>query len=87
MKLALKRIRFEDEKTITIKVKGGYNTLHLEIENSCDGIVPLDSDGHPFSSDKNHGVGTRSVLAFVNRTDSEIHYLSEEGRFRVRMVI
>ena len=30
---------------------------------------------------------TRSVLAFVNKTNSEIHYLAEEKRFRVRMIV
>ncbi|MGN0465049.1 MAG: sensor histidine kinase [Lachnospiraceae bacterium] len=69
---------------LTAKYK---NQLLLEIENSCEDIVPLDEDGHPFSNEKNHGIGTRSVLAFVNKTDSEIYYLADEKRFRVRMII
>ena len=63
------------------------NQLLLEIENSCDRKVMLDEDGYPFSRDENHGIGTRSVLAFVKKTDSEICYLTEETRFRVRMII
>lgn len=69
---------------LTAKYK---NQLLLEIENSCEGTVPLDENDHPFSDEKNHGIGTRSVLAFINKTDSEIHYLAEEKRFRVRMII
>ena len=61
--------------------------LLLEIENSCRGPVPLDRDGHPFSNEKNHGVGTRSVLAFVEKTDSEIQYIANEHSFIVRMII
>ena len=61
--------------------------LLLEIENSCDRKVALDEDGYPFSKDENHGIGTRSVLAFVNKTDSEICYLAEGTRFRVRMIL
>ncbi|MDO5392353.1 MAG: hypothetical protein Q4F24_14845 [Eubacteriales bacterium] len=59
----------------------------LEIENSCDRKVILDEDGYPFSREEDHGIGTRSVVAFVNKTDSEICYLTEGTRFRVRMII
>ena len=69
---------------LTVKYK---NQLLVEIENSCESVVPLDEEGHPFSSEENHGIGTRSVLAFVNKTNSEIHYLAEEKRFRVRMIV
>lgn len=69
---------------LTAKYK---NQLLLEIENSCEGMVPLDEDGHPFSNEMNHGIGTRSVLAFVGKTNSEIQYLAEEKRFRVRMIV
>ena len=69
---------------LTAKYK---NQLLLEIENSCDKKVVLDKDGYPFFREENHGIGTRSVLAFVNKTDSEICYCSEETRFRVRMII
>lgn len=69
---------------LTAKYK---NQLLLEIENSCKDMVPLDEEGYPFSNEKNHGIGTRSVLAFVNKTNSEIHYLAEEKRFRVRMIV
>ena len=61
--------------------------LLFEIENSCSGKVALDGEGHPFSNDRNHGIGTRSVLAFVNKTDSVIQYLAEENRFKVRMLV
>ena len=69
---------------LTAKYK---NQLLLEIENSCERKTVLDADGYPFSREENHGIGTRSVLAFVNKTDSEICYLAEGTRFRVRMII
>ena len=76
----------EAERTLRLIAKY-KNQLLLEIENSCKDMVPLDEEGHPFSNEKNHGIGTRSVLAFVNKTNSEIHYLAEEKRFRVRMIV
>ena len=76
----------ESERYLKLTAKYKKQLL-LEIENSCEDMVPLNEDGHPFSNEKNHGIGTRSVLAFVNKTDSEIHYLAEEKRFRVRMIV
>lgn len=76
----------ETERYVKLTAKH-KNQLLLEIENSCDKQVMLDEEGHPFSRDENHGIGTRSVLAFVNKTDSEICYLAEGTRFRVRMII
>ena len=76
----------ESERSLKITAKYKSQLL-LEIENSCRGTVPLDEDGHPFSNEKDHGIGTRSVLAFVHKTDSEIDYLAEENKFRVRMIV
>ena len=71
-----------------LKLTAYYKSqLLLEIENSCRGTVPLDRDGHPFSNEKNHGVGTRSILAFVEKTDSEIQYIANDHCFIVRMII
>ena len=47
----------------------------------------LDQEGHPFSNEEDHGIGTRSVLNFINKTDSEIRYIAEEKTFKVRMLV
>ncbi len=69
---------------ITAKYK---EQLLLEIANACAGKVPLDGEGHPFADKTGHGIGTRSVLAFVRETDSEIRYIAEDHVFKVRMMI
>ena len=85
---AIKACRKLPETQRYVKLTAKHkNQLLLEIENSCDGKVILDEEGYPFSRDENHGIGTRSVLAFVKKTDSEICYLADEMRFRVRMII
>lgn len=76
----------EEERIIEIKAKYKEQLL-LEITNSCQGTVPLDDEGHPFASNEGHGIGTRSVLAFAEKTDSEIRYIAEDGVFKVRMMI
>ena len=76
----------EDERYIEITAKYKEQLL-LEIVNPCEGRVPLDEEGHPYSTEWDHGIGTRSVLAFSEQTDSEIRYIAEENVFKVRMII
>ncbi len=76
----------EKERFINIKAKYKEQLL-IEISNSCEKEVPLDEDGHPYSTKGGHGIGTKSVLAFVNETGSEIRYIAEERSFKVRMMI
>ena len=76
----------ENERRIELKAKFKEQLL-LEIVNTCEKKVPLDKMGHPFAEEDGHGVGTRSVLAFVDQTNSEIKYIAEDNRFKVRMII
>ena len=76
----------ESERFIDITAKFKEQLL-LEISNSCAGKAMLDDNGHPVSSEEGHGIGTRSVLDFVNKTNSEIRYIAEEDKFKVRMII
>lgn len=61
--------------------------LILEMENSCLNTVLLDENGYPQSLQQNHGLGTKSILAFVNKYDGELFYRIQNGRFRVRMLV
>ena len=71
-----------------IEVTGKYKQqLLLEISNSCAGEVLLDDDGHPVTSKVGHGIGTRSVLDFVEKTGSEIRYITGDNTFKVQMLI
>ncbi len=79
--------KVEPEKRY-ISVRSSYKTqLLIEISNSCRGTVRLDQDGYPFTDETGHGIGTKSVRAFVRQTGSEIRYFSKEDVFRVRMLI
>ena len=71
-----------------IEVTGKYKQqLLLEISNSCAGEVLLDDNGHPVTSKEGHGIGTRSVLDFVEKTGSEIRYITGDNTFKVQMLI
>ena len=76
----------ESERFIDITARHKEQLL-LEVVNSCDRKVELDEDGYPFSIEEGHGIGTRSVLAFVKETDSAIQYIAGDKTFKVRMII
>jgi len=76
----------ENERRIEITAKYKQQLL-LEITNTCEGTVPLDDEGHPYSTMDDHGIGTKSVIAFANNTGSEIRYIASDGLFKVQMII
>ena len=76
----------EGERFIDITARYREQLL-LEVVNSCDKKVELDENGFPYTEAAGHGIGTRSVLAFAQETDSEIMYIAEDKIFKVRMII
>ncbi|SEM36692.1 N-terminal 7TM region of histidine kinase [Butyrivibrio sp. ob235] len=76
----------EGERFIEVTAKYKQQLL-LEISNSCNERAELDVDGHPVTSEDGHGIGTRSVLDFVKKTNSEIRYVAEDNKFKVRMIV
>ena len=76
----------EAERFIEVNAKFKEQLL-FELVNSCDGKVELDEDGYPVTKEVGHGIGTRSVLDFVQKTNSEIRYIAEDDKFKVRMII
>lgn len=61
--------------------------LLLEIENPCAEDTALDESGYPFTGRKDHGMGSRSVIAFAKKYDGELIYKIENGVFQVRILI
>lgn len=61
--------------------------LLLEMENPCGEGSTLDESGYPVASGKEHGIGSKSVIAFVKKYDGELLYKSENGVFQVRMLV
>ncbi|MBE6015752.1 MAG: GHKL domain-containing protein [Lachnospiraceae bacterium] len=76
----------KEERHIDIKARF-KDQLLLEIANSHDGSACLNTEGHPVTEMEGHGIGTRSVLAFASKTDSEIRYVVDDKLFKVRMII
>ena len=60
--------------------------LIIEIENPYQGKVAIDEDQYPTSDEKGHGIGTKSILSFVERYQGEIIYEIENDIFNVRLL-
>jgi signal transduction histidine kinase len=56
----------ENERRINI-IARYKSQLLFEISNSCADKIMLDEEGHPFSNEEDHGIGTRSVLDFIKK--------------------
>ncbi|MBE5905861.1 MAG: GHKL domain-containing protein [Lachnospiraceae bacterium] len=76
----------EAQRFIEIRARFKEQLL-LEIVNSCDGKQTFDEEGRPLAAEEGHGIGTKSVLDFVEKTGSDIRYSVAEGKFRVRMIV
>ncbi|MEL7623622.1 MAG: GHKL domain-containing protein [Clostridiales bacterium] len=61
--------------------------LLLEMENPCAENVMLDESGYPVAVEEDHGIGSRSVIAFAKKYDGELLYKIKNGVFRVRLLL
>ncbi|MBU3194861.1 sensor histidine kinase [Clostridium algidicarnis] len=61
--------------------------LLLEIKNHYIGKLNLDENGYPLSKEEGHGIGTKSVVAFVENQNGQLTYNLDNNVFRVRMMI
>lgn len=78
----------EDERKPEISFNcRNVGRLVVEITNPCHKSIMLDEKGYPMAKENSHGIGTKSVLAFAEKNDSEVIYQIEEGIFSVRMII
>jgi sensor histidine kinase regulating citrate/malate metabolism len=61
--------------------------LLMEIENPCIEGTTLDENGYPYANEEGHGIGSKSVAAFVKKYGGELLYKIENGVFRVRLLV
>lgn len=82
-------VKIENQKERCITFTSHYiGRLILEITNSYrESDFKIDENGYPVREDDSIGTGTKSILAFVEKNDSEIFYKAENKIFRVRMIV
>lgn len=61
--------------------------LIFEMENPYHGIIETDENGYPISKEQGHGMGTQSIVAFIEKNNAEILYDILNQIFRVRIIV
>lgn len=61
--------------------------LMLKISNPCKKEIDFSEDGVPLSDEKEHGFGTRSIIAFCKKYGALCSFTAEDGWFRLKIVL
>ena len=61
--------------------------IMLRIGNYYEGKIVVDNNGVPVSKEAGHGIGTRSILAFCEKHNSNVDYKIEEDYFEIRIIV
>ena len=59
----------------------------LEISNPCKDDVAFSEEGIPLSKEQEHGIGTRSIMAFCKKYGALCSFSLEDGRFTLKIVL
>lgn len=59
----------------------------LEIANTYIGTTIFDKSGMPTSKNNGHGIGTQSIAAFVKNHNAILDYQTENGMFKLRILL
>ena len=61
--------------------------LMLQISNPCKQEILFSESGLPLSGEKEHGFGTRSIIAFCKKYGALCSFSVDEGWFRLKIVL
>ncbi|MDE7284023.1 MAG: GHKL domain-containing protein, partial [Lachnospiraceae bacterium] len=78
---------FPEEQRIIIFKCIHKPKLMLEISNPCNDVVVFSQDGIPLSKEKEHGIGTRSIMAFCKKHNAFCSFCAENGQFTLKMIL
>lgn len=73
---------------IELKSRVFHGQYLMELSNSCTREVTFDKTGLPLShKGEEHGIGTRSILAFAKEHNATVHFLTESGQFMLQLIL
>jgi len=61
--------------------------LMLEISNPCKDDIVFSKEGIPLSKEKEHGIGTRSIMAFCKKYGALCSFSLNDGWFTLKIVL
>lgn len=83
---ACKGIHSAKDRFIKILCKTQNNKLFIQITNSYQGVVVFAND-MPVSSEENHGLGTKSIAAVVQKYNGVYSFTAENGIFKTSIIL
>lgn len=75
-----------EKKIIKVKAFTEDSKLFFEIKNTHDGSAMIEN-GMPVSTEKGHGIGTKSIASVINRYDGIYSFIKENEYFVFRFMI
>lgn len=81
------RLTGSEKKYIDIVARDTGSSLIISVENSYDGNISLDDNGLPVSKKEGHGIGTKSVISFIEAYDGVIDYSTNGNVFSVKILV
>ena len=70
--------------SLSISNKGSH--LLLRLENPID-KVPTFVDGIPVSTKEGHGIGSKSIVYYVEQLNGQCHFSAANGTFVMRVIM
>jgi len=83
---ACMNIKDRNDRRINIICKSKNDKLFIQVANNFIGEVKFSED-MPISEEENHGFGTKSIAATVEKYGGLFSFTAESGVFRVRVIL
>lgn len=79
-------LKLETNRLINLTFLNNNGRLVLRVENNYNGIIEVDNQNHPISTEENHGIGTASIKYFAKRNDLIIDYEITNSLFKITIL-
>lgn len=83
---ACRKIASPEDRTISISCRYDNHKLMMEIRNTYHGEITFNGD-LPSATEENHGLGTRSIKAAVQKYGGIYSFTVENGIFTMRVIL
>lgn len=83
---ALMKENAPEEKWVNLKMFQRDDRLMIQMENPCY-HPPRFVDGIPISDKKEHGIGTRSMVHYVEKLHGQCNFSVQEHKFLLRIIL
>lgn len=77
----------ESDAVIYVKLITAAAQIGIKIKNPCTEPVPFSSEGFPIATENGHGLGTRSLTAYVREFNAALDYEYTGNQFIMRLLV